>query len=127
MGDTEKGYQGWTNYETWAVNLWLGNEQGSHEYWQEQARAAWGNAQDQEPMYESQRTSDRARILLAELLKYELADDPDLTRTAGLPESGMYADLLNAALSEVDWYELADALLTTAAEGDDALPYEPRE
>ena len=42
MGDTEKGYQGWTNYETWAVNLWLGNEQGSHEYWQEQARAPRG-------------------------------------------------------------------------------------
>ena len=28
-------YQGWTNYETWAVNLWLDNEEGVHDYWRE--------------------------------------------------------------------------------------------
>ena len=29
-------YNGWTNYETWLVNLWLGNG-GSGEHWREQA------------------------------------------------------------------------------------------
>jgi len=24
----EQGYNGWTNYETWCVNLWLTNDQG---------------------------------------------------------------------------------------------------
>ena len=25
-------YNGWTNYETWLVNLWMDNEQGSQEF-----------------------------------------------------------------------------------------------
>jgi len=25
---TEIGYNGWTNYETWSVVLWLGNDEG---------------------------------------------------------------------------------------------------
>ena len=24
-------YNGWTNYETWAVKLWMDNEEGSYE------------------------------------------------------------------------------------------------
>ena len=34
LGDQERGYNGWTNYETWAVALWIGNEPGSYEYWE---------------------------------------------------------------------------------------------
>lgn len=28
----EEGYQGWTNYETWNVALWAGNEEPSYRY-----------------------------------------------------------------------------------------------
>ena len=28
--NNEKTYNGWTNYETWAVGLWIDNEQGSY-------------------------------------------------------------------------------------------------
>lgn len=35
MTTTEKKtYNGWTNYETWNVALWIGNEEGSYRYWQ---------------------------------------------------------------------------------------------
>ena len=33
-----KEYNGWYNYETWMVNLWMDNDQGSHEMWREIAR-----------------------------------------------------------------------------------------
>ena len=33
-----KEYNGWYNYETWMVNLWMDNDQGSHEMWREHAR-----------------------------------------------------------------------------------------
>ena len=32
-----KGYNGWSNYETWSVMLLIDNEQGSQAYWQEVA------------------------------------------------------------------------------------------
>lgn len=96
---TEEKYNGWTNYETWAVNLWIGNEEGAYLHWQEQALAAkalpedsaWGN-----------RT---ASITLQNKLKREITEEaPDLGCT-------LYADLLTAALSSVNWTEIADALL----------------
>jgi len=34
---THKEYNGWTNYETWLVKLWIDNEQGSQDYWIERA------------------------------------------------------------------------------------------
>lgn len=32
-------YQGWTNYETWAVKLWMDNEEPSYLHWKETTRA----------------------------------------------------------------------------------------
>jgi len=29
---TDEKYQGWTNHETWALNLWLTNEEGIYHY-----------------------------------------------------------------------------------------------
>src|SRR5690349_11557854 len=28
---TESGYNGWTNYETWNVALWIGNDEGLYQ------------------------------------------------------------------------------------------------
>ena len=82
-----KTYEGYTNYETWAVNLWLNNEEGTHRYWREEAG----------------RVRDRGK--LAQRLKDELNEEaPDLGST-------LWADLLNAALSDVDWYEVAESFL----------------
>lgn len=78
-------YNGWKNYETWNVKLWLDNEQGSSEEARDMARRA------------------RSVNDLAEQLKdwvNEMA--PDLGASC-------FADLLNAALGEVDWYEMAES------------------
>jgi hypothetical protein len=84
-----KGYNGWVNYETWLVALWLDNDCGSSDYWREVAEELW----DEEDPGRSQR-------LLADRLKDEVMEgQPELT--------GMYADMLNAAFSEVDWDEIA--------------------
>ena len=32
MTEDEKGYNGWKNYETWLVALWIDNEQSSYSY-----------------------------------------------------------------------------------------------
>ena len=83
-------YQGWKNYETWAVALWLSNEQGSYEYWRDEARITARHSDDRE----------EATSSLAQSLKNSIEESA--------PEvEGLFADLLNAAIGEVDWYEVA--------------------
>ena len=67
----DKGYNGWSNYETW--------KSSSHD------------------------KDDTISDLAKELEQY--FDD-------NMPEvQGTYADLLGAALSEVNWYEIAEAMV----------------
>lgn len=92
-----KEYNGWTNYETWVVNLWMDNEEGTHDYW----------------LKESKHFSkmDNAVYLLADRLKndHEEAKDEILERLE--LTSSLWADLLGAALSEANWREIAEHLL----------------
>lgn len=91
-----KGCNGWKNYATWVVNVWLDNDAGAYEYWQEQARTC---------LEDEDFDRDMARRTLADLLKYE--------HEGNAPEAvGVYADLLNSALADVDWYEIADHYLS---------------
>ena len=89
------GYNGWTNYETWNVALWWG-ENGMSGYWIGEA----------EEMLEAD-DSDDVAVQLADRMKSETIDEmPTVT--------GMYADLLKAALDEVNWREIAEHYVADA-------------
>jgi hypothetical protein len=94
---SQQGYNGWSNYPTWAVNLWLSNDEGLYRETLELAQDASRN--------------DEARGSLAQSLKDWVVDDlaPDLG-------ASFAADLLGYALGEVDWDEIAAAWLEDAAE-----------
>ena len=111
-------YNGWSNYETWAVKLWIDNEQGSSDYWREATLDAWAHPVRNQ-FIDSDR--DRAAIALADRLKDE-HDDSDHPVFAAANGS-VYADLLNAALSEVDWREIADSMIADAIENGDIEEY----
>ena len=92
-------YNGWTNYPTWCVNLWIGNDEGlSHEA-ERKTRAAVRAAANSEP---HRKASHILADDLAEWVKDELL--PDLGTTFA-------ADLLGYAIGEVDWHEIAKGLL----------------
>jgi hypothetical protein len=99
-------YNGWSNYETWAVKLWIDNEPGPYEYWSERAKEIL-----RDPRVSEYLTTDQtARQDLAEELKNGHEEDaPQMGNT-------VFADLLNAALSEVEWYEIAESMLAEAKE-----------
>lgn len=103
------GYNGWTNYETWVVNLWLTNEQASSRYWGEQADECFVDAQQGYPITKVLTVSENARLHLADLLKddHKGEEHPAIVAVQGT----VYADLLNAALQSVNWGEIADSLL----------------
>ena len=81
---TDETYKGWTNYETWLVALWIENENGV----QLEAMNLAGSADD---AYELSRN-----------LK-EWIEDID-----SLEKFGLYRDLIDAALPDVNWLEIAE-------------------
>ncbi len=98
----DKKYNGWNNYETWNVALWIDNEQGSYSERCDLAQIAWDDTDISESL------EDRTSAAVSSLAKYlELLVEemrPDLG-------ASMFSDLLSAALSEVDWYEIAENFL----------------
>lgn len=107
MAET-KTYNGWTNYETWNVALWLDNEQSSERYWRCAAQDAWDESPADDAVVRGTWTREEAaKYNLADKLKNEITDSvPDLG-------ASMWSDLLGAALSEVNWDEIAENWLAS--------------
>ncbi len=100
-------YNGWANYETWCVNLWLSNNEPTYRYCRTLAEDCRSQAptcrQVQERVWQ---VPEAAKFLLADRLKEFVEDRNPLCNHATV-----YTDLLNAALSEVNWHEVAEAFL----------------
>lgn len=80
-------YNGWRNYPTWNVALWLSNDPVTDH----DTRSLLDSC---ETVYE-----------YADALKQYVNDMQELTQ---LPVTGMFADLLGFALRSVDWDEIAE-------------------
>jgi hypothetical protein len=73
----------------------MDNDEGSYLYWKENVQESW-EANDHD--------KDSTISDIANRLESETKDNA--------PEvQGTYADLLGAALSEVNWYEIAEAMV----------------
>jgi len=98
--DAMSDYNGWKNYETWCVALWIDNDEGLCTHWKDRARSI---ADTTRSRYSFETDAEAARGTLADELKDSIEDHP-------LADAGLYADLLNAALGDVDWHAVADHL-----------------
>jgi hypothetical protein len=98
-------YNGWTNYETWVVKLWMDNDEDSCRSWREEAERALGDARDGAISlhYGSQTHAERAACHLADILHEKLVNAHGVT--------GVCVDLLSSAMSAVNWYEIAENIL----------------
>ena len=97
----DQTYNGWKNYPTWAVNLWLNNDEGLYN----EARERTSNA-----VWERGTGNASKTLAVADALKAWVRDElaPDLG-------ASFAADLLGYALDQVDWQEIANAWLEEAA------------
>ena len=87
---------GWTNYETWVVNLWIDNDG----YADDCRRMAMECVRDTA----SKSFPDGAAIrCLADRIKEQ--HEEHMSLVCKVP--GVFSDLLNGALSSVNWAEIA--------------------
>ena len=81
-------YNGWANYPTWAVHLWLTNEEGLYDESRELVQREYAYLSERE---------DALKEFVEELCPAS-------------EEASVQSDLLGWALSQVDWREIAEAL-----------------
>lgn len=86
---TDNTYNGWSNYETWNWKLWVDNDEG----WQESVLEA---ARDSGDVYQ--------------FSKWLEDDCEQLRELFDLPTTGPFSDLLGAAISNINWYEIAESI-----------------
>jgi hypothetical protein len=91
-------YQGWKNYETWCIALWLDNDQGDQEMVKE-----W-----------TSQVSNESE--LADMIKSFVEENNPLNDS-----STMYTDLLQSAIDEADYYEIAKKYLDEYGYGVDIV------
>lgn len=84
-------YQGWSNYETWAVALWIDNDRGLYEAVQEMKGE----------FEESYELGDAIKSFMDEIIF-----DEDVEKVSPVSK-----DLLTGALSEVNWREIAEHVM----------------
>ena len=107
---TDATYNGRTNYETWAVGMFLdGNYTGEGTY-QYTIETVTDALQTDHPTSEYWTADESRRYHVADALK-------DMVGEATEPEEpSLASDLIGVARQRVNWYELADAWIENVRE-----------
>lgn len=103
-GEVEKGYNGWSNYETRCVALWIDNTEGAQREWDRRAQELLDSPGDPHGWLE------RGVFTRQQVATTELEDEIKASIEEMAPDLGasMFSDLLSAALSSVSWREIAE-------------------
>ena len=111
MSDTDDTYNGWTNRETWALNLWLANDEGLYNMTRERVADAlesvdypsWAVEEYEQKRYRADRAGETVKELWEELT------DPDEQLMTCEAILTMTRDV--GSDYRVDWYEIGEAWL----------------
>ena len=89
-------YNGWTNYETWLCNLHY------DDFFTDQAQEAWESAEANETFPRE----ENAAIALKEVIESTVEEFTQESLSGG-QQNAFVNDLVNSALREVNYYEIA--------------------
>ena len=101
-------YNGYSNYETWAVQLWIDNNESYSAYWRRLAEEIY-NHQAVEQIHFSR--AEDAACILAEKLRDSYNSGMEVLLSDGNATGTVWADLLNASVCAVNFGEIAKNLM----------------
>lgn len=100
----DKTYNGWTNYETWLVNLWWSDCEATCDMMDDYAKEAIQEALEEGEGEDTSEVKQSATYKLSKLMEQHL---DDYLEECSIPESSLVTDFVNAAIREVNFYEIA--------------------
>lgn len=104
-----KEYNGWSNYPTWCVNLWLDNDRGFYNDCKHEAETILAETIDDYP--------DRDKDFIINLSTYNLGDRLREYTESILPQvEGMGSDLISWVLDKVNWAEIVEHIMDEVVE-----------
>lgn len=89
---SDKTYNGWTNYATWLVNLWIDNDPYLTEQFSNECCGLFGSWEEKDDV--DWRLGDYIKEVMEEIIEEQGVE-------------GFVLDLVNSAMSEVNWREIA--------------------
>ena len=102
-------YNGWTNYETWNFKLWLDNDQDLHNY-------IIGEIKKIKALPDKDNKVNEVSNFLRSYIEDNVPNLNVSTRSQSVhgsmsDKNGFYNDILNAALKDINTYEIAQSYL----------------
>ncbi len=108
-----KSYNGYTNYETWCVNLWIDNEEGSYNHVYAMASDVFESSEDSYNYSINFTKEENALNELEDQIKDYIKETNPLADNASL-----FSDLLGSALDNVNWREIAENWIEAVKENE---------
>lgn len=122
---SDRSYNGWTNYETWLLNIWA-DENGWMSVWIEDAKNIFDEADAEyitRPDGNTYQLFSKEKVAKSDIIDY-LKDyidsevmDMDTNTTPRLSDGnhGFLVDILKAAIDRIDLAEIADHVFDALA------------
>jgi hypothetical protein len=106
----DRTYNGWTNYETWLVALWIGDEPTSDDEWQKVAKKYLAKAMLPRDLSRGDRPTNGEQVIASRNTAQALQDH--FRDSEVRPElKGIWAAMLDATMNEVNWSEIATRMV----------------
>ncbi len=101
-------YNGYSNYETWAVQLWIDNTESKSAYWRRLAEEVYNHQASEQAHFSK---VEDATCILAEKLRDSYNNGMERILNDANVNGTVWADLLNASVCAVNFHEIAKNLM----------------
>jgi hypothetical protein len=123
---TAHKYNGWTNYATWNIKVWIDNDCHDYGLWYDEALKALDSIPAGKDRLSAGGTNTSsiqhdAALILMKVMETHFDNEFDGQERS----TGWITDLMHHTLDEVNWYEIAESIVNDAWERENSDTWIP--